>query len=325
MRALIPHTFRTSETLDVDRMNDNFRALGRNLDDVARRRYTHSTMRKQWTAISNTHSDMHRELRFSPPFDVEIVAIEIIAYGTDGATITFTNTANVTGFRDQEITCAGATTRKSFEGLVAAPTSARVASGADARIGWSVDTGTYTIDRLDLLLHVRTDQHAAGLPEFDPAMLDASSTNTTVTLNAEFTTWGVQHGLETSRDEQRTIEIVELPSSSGGAIPSYDTDHLIFQGGRGSGGRTLNRVQVYGVTDNSRGIQVLVQDESSATQATLSATTLTDTKPELVGNADLDDTQTDDPLDATSDWHMVVSTLSGSGELTGCYAVLYFD
>lgn len=315
----VPNIFRDDETLDPARLAENFEALARNLKDVALKRYTHSMVRRQFPALDQADLAGARQFRFTPPWGVEIVAVEMHAWGDDGKVVTLTADSGVTGFVDRTLTMKSDTTRASFEGAVAAPASARIAAGDTAVFSWSIPDATWNVERLDLILHVRADQHAAGLPEFVPPAITAGDTDDPSTMNTAFTDWATQYGLESSRVEQRRIEVIELPASSGGAVPTNDAVHRIPQCGG-----TLERVQYWRMpTTSTRTMNLEVRDETPTVLDTLveGGSTSVPTSDEYTAN----DSQEDAPLNTAKDWSLNYATAGGTGDSPESYAVLFYS
>lgn len=319
MKVTVPHIFRTGETLDPDRLNENFEKMATNLHDVATRRYTHSVMRRQFESSTNASAAYFRQFHFTPPWGVEVVAFEIHVWGTADTVVTVTADSGVTGWVDQKVTAAGATTRASQEGAAAAAASCYIDAAATAKFSWSAP-GTWTINRMDFILHVRTDQHAAGLPEFTPPGLNSGDADDAATLNTAFTSWATQYGLENTRTERRRIEVLQGALTNGASLlHSQDLVHLIPQTGS-----TLARVQLWAGTDTSRALDCDIYDELTANQGTATATG--DGTDLGSGEVTLNDSQEDDPLNASSkDWTMEFGAAAGSGSVDDAYVVLFFE
>lgn len=318
MLNLVPYIFRNGETLDPFRLEANFQALRRNLADAVRLRYTHSVIRRKLSGLTETSTDSERQLFFSPPWPVELVAVELHAFGDDGVDLTLNALSGVTGWQPQAVTMLGADTRGRFEGLTAAPASARIATDAVAKFQLDVDAATFSVDEVEIVLHVRTDQHADGPPTFSPPGITAGDPISMTVFDDAIADWTVQYQVETDRDEQRRIQIVDLADGVTIGTGLIDSDQPLPQCGG-----TLRRVEVYRTTDGQKGITTLVQDETGSTIATLA---VTGTQTEVDGDsAEINDAQDDAPLNAASDWRLRSTLNAAPGNLTSAYAVLYYE
>lgn len=194
MKALIPFTFRTGAIVDDEAVNGNLRALQRDIQRVADRRYTYSTLTFDLDGMADTDTDAARTIKILPPLTVvayfEIVGVELSIYATSGVTWTLTDNGNT----DVSIeTISVATAGTSTEAYVASNRPLLAGDDKYASVILSA-SGASTISRGTLTIHIRADRHkqngnsgASAYASFSPTMVTATTSTAASVINTLIT------------------------------------------------------------------------------------------------------------------------------------------
>lgn len=308
--TLVPHTFRTGETLDPVRVRQNLQRLERMRDDMAARRYTYSSVALTWRDVDQADGDGERERRLvTPTGSLEIVGIEVTLYGSaEDFTLTWSGNVPTNG---ETLTVTGAGTTERVRAYF--DVGLRVSGPTSYSLEVDSDAGSWSIAHLEVRLHLRHDrwQGAPSRTFVPPAIIDGATCdrdelNTAlVALAADITASDATHSI---RLEQIDVlrNLAAAPSAAQGTI------HIP------SRGDTLRRFGLGGVADWGTWIQAVLKDESGSTvdTRTIAGGSTTTYKHTITT---LNETQTrDDPDDSSDDYTVVVTRSVGSGTL---YAV----
>lgn len=187
MKALIPFTFRTGAIVDDEAINGNLRALQRDIQRVADRRYTYSTLTFDLDGMANTDTDAARTIKILHPTTLvsyfEVVGVELSIYATAGATWTLTDVGGLaTALETLTVDTAGTST----EAYAASnrPSLAGDDQYASVRLSAS---GASTISRGTLTLHIRADRHKQNenlIGTFSPTLVSATTSTSASVINS---------------------------------------------------------------------------------------------------------------------------------------------
>lgn len=300
MKALIPYTFRTGAIVDDEAVNGNLRALARDIQRVADRRYTYSTLTFDLDGLANTDTDATRTIKIihpsSPVAYFEVVGVELSVYATAGVTWTLTDVGGLTSSLETlSVDTAGTSTEaynSSNRPLVAGDDQY-----ASVRLSAS---GASTISRGTLTVHIRTDRHkqdsnsgASALATFSPTMVTATTSTAAATLNA----------LITAADTARDTNAANATDMRGFAVAI--TGLASARTLRLPGMRTKSALQITGTVVAGVGESVAISDGTNT--LTLNGT---GTSNLVEGTATLAAFPGDDPTDTGDD---LVLTLTPSG------------
>lgn len=296
MKALIPYTFRTGAIVDDEAVNGNLRALQRDIQRVADRRYTYSTLTFDIDGLADTDTDAARTIKIVHPGSIaayfEIVGVELSIYATAGVTWTLTDIGGLTtALETLSVDTAGTSTEaydSSNRPLVAGDDQY-----ASVRLSAS---GASTISRGTLTVHIRTDRHKqnnTAIGTFTPTMVTATTSTAAATLNA----------LITAADTARDANAANATDLRGFAVAI--TGLASARTLRLPGMRTKSALQITGTVVAGVGESVAISDGTNT--LTLNGT---GTSNLVEGTATLAAFPGDDPTDTGDD---LVLTLTPSG------------
>lgn len=259
-RPYLPHTFRDGATLDVEALRENFEQMAADLDDSTGKRNSHFPLVLPFPSLDQASGTALRQVKFKPSFALEIVARELIVYGTSGET--FTVTADSTGWVDLSVDGLGASTKA----RVGDELSSTVAADGTITVEVDSDASTWAAD-IEVVLWCRADRFSGSLPSaFSVPSLDASVQDTASTLNTAITNYATDVTADTNASTQRRIEAHLFPLSQAGYtggeayvwLPDY--------------GDTIRRVFAYACASGACTVEVDLLDEGANTLATATVT-----------------------------------------------------
>ncbi|MEK9725524.1 MAG: hypothetical protein VW405_18880, partial [Rhodospirillaceae bacterium] len=305
---MVPLVFRDEATLSPDDLNTVLEHTSREIEASVSQRWFHSMCILPFDSIASTDGSAETTIKIRPPFDVDVVSAEFYGCGTSSET--FTVSCDATGAQDLAITGAGATT-------IASDTSGAAFSlAADTTYTWTLaGTGTWTLTRGWVVLHLRGDRHAGSPPTHnitrfaDGDSPDASvfKTQATASLASAATTDAANAGKHTIwvggwRNAQVVTpgEKLWLPAA----------------------GRVIDSADFYATDGAATSCNATLYDEAAGSLVALSVTcSTTATLDSDTGNA-VGDTQPSDPATAASDYYITAAT---GAAVDTAYLVVYFD
>lgn len=296
MKALIPFTFRTGAIVDDEAVNGNLRALARDIQRVADRRYTYSTLTFDIDGMANTDTAAARTIKIIHPDSLvayfEIVGVELSVYATAGVTWTMTDIGGLTTSLETLTVDTAGTSTEAYDSSNR-PLVAGDDQYASVRLSAS---GASTITRGTLTVHIRTDRHKQNdntVGTFSPTMVTATTSTAAATLNA----------LITDADTARDINAGNTTDLRGFAVAI--TGLASARTLRIPGMRTKSALQITGTVVAGVGESVAISDGTNT--LTLNGT---GTSNLVEGTATLAAFPGDDPTDTGDD---LVLTLTPSG------------
>jgi hypothetical protein len=309
----VPHAFKAGDNLDLEKLNDNLEAIGRDNARSFEARYTYSEIRLDLTALTTASAASIRKLAIRRPASsaaVEVYAVELQLYGNaaGAGTVTcsdvtwpvlpFTTTATAT----DEITA-------SSNIPVSVPSSA-----ADVTFTVAFPAG-YTVTAGYLVVHLRCDRGNQGdnLSPVLPSLLSSATANPADALDVELDTLGVSVGQDTAASSDLRCECYATRSLAGTPV--------VFR--VPSGARRLKAVGAYCFA--AAGIDLSVDVAGSGLTA-VNVPVVSDgaTLVYAVANAGAVATTVDDPMDSTDDTTITLSRV-GVGTIAVAYALLWWS
>lgn len=296
MKALIPFTFRTGAIVDDEAVNGNLRALQRDIQRVADRRYTYSTLTFDLDGMADTDTAAARTIKIIHPASItayfEIVGVELSVYATAGVTWTLTDVGGLTSSLETLTVDTAGTSTEAYDS-----SNRPLVAGDDqyASVRLSASAAS-TISRGTLTVHIRTDRHKqnnTAIGTFSPTMVTATTSTAAATLNALIT------AADTARDTNAG-NTTDLRGFSV-AISNLVTARTV----RLPGMRTKSALQITGTVVAGVGESVAISDGTNT--LTLNGT---GTSNLVEGTATLAAFPGDDPTDTGDD---LVLTLTPSG------------
>lgn len=185
-----PRTFRTGGIVDAEDVNDDLRALSRDIKRNADRRYTYCPVVVPLDGMTDADAANTRTIILPVPIDsngfvVEVVGAEVSLYATAGVTWTVTLDDGTRPVVSIPVVTAGAA-------VEARGSTDNPLRFTDPKVLTVVFAGgaASTIVRGSLLLYLRIDRFAndgATFPVYDPTLLSAGSSTAGSLLDAELT------------------------------------------------------------------------------------------------------------------------------------------
>lgn len=182
MISLMPHTFRTGETLDPERINDSLLAAEVDVSDVLAQRFTYSQAAYDIGEVTQVDTDDLRSifLQLPPGIVLQIVGVEFIFYESTG-TVPWTITPNITGLFPATATPTAADTRT----VATSRGVGNLDSSGGLKVTLSAPSAS-TISGGRIIVHFRGDRgaNAADYRSYKPIQLNAESLDTAAILDA---------------------------------------------------------------------------------------------------------------------------------------------
>lgn len=296
MKALIPYTFRTGAIVDDEAVNGNLRALARDIQRVADRRYTYSTLTFDLDGMADTDTDAARTIKIIHPTSItayfEIVGVELSVYATAGVTWTMTDIGGLTSSLETLTVDTAGTSTEAYDSSNR-PLVAGDDQYASVRLSAS---GASTISRGTLTVHIRTDRHKqnnTAIGTFTPTMVTATTSTAASVIN----------NLLTAADTARDTNAANATDMRGFAVAI--TGLAAARTLRLPGMRNKTALQLTGTVVAGVGESVAISDGTNT--LTLNGT---GTSNLVEGTATLAAFPGDDPTDTGDD---LVLTLTPSG------------
>lgn len=314
MKARIPFTFDSLETLSPKKLMSNFQRMAKDVTDMQAQRYVYSSFVLPYDLISSAQSAISRTFRIRAPRSYTIVGVEIQYYQAAGVTLTLTSTA--TGFNTVTLASVALATRAYTYKVQ----NCNVAALTETDFVVGVTAGT--VGACKVIVHIRSSRFASAPVEYKPSQVisissgeDLSASN----LDAEFVE--VQNAVVDDTANQSDLRIQVLSRRSVvSPFPSDDDRIRLF-----SSKRTLHSADVYVVAAATNDAVITIIDESAGTVGTATATA-SGTGSLARTTVSIADTQTkDDPDDSADDYKLIFSR-SGAGAATIglMYSVIYY-
>jgi hypothetical protein len=300
MKAVVPHRWFTGDVLSGSDVNENLRAIARDIKRSQDRRYTYCSVVIPIDGVADTDTAAERTVPvphavFSGAYPVDVVGVELSVYATAGATWTATVTDENSRTLAIDVATAGATT----EAYDATNVPLQLSTSDELQFVLSASAAS-TITRGTLTVHLRCDRHQQNggtLTTYTPGLVNASSSTAGSVLDTELT----NSQLAVTSDETNTSEMRcvcfmanDLTAAQTWRLPS------------GAGTTVLNAT-MYVVGVAARAVDMLVSQTPGSTTLTVTAT---GTSNLVDGSSTIARTSNDDPTDTADD---VVVTLTPTG------------
>lgn len=187
-KAWQPRTFRTGGIVDAEDVNDDLRALSRDIKRNADRRYTYCPVVVPLDGMTDADAANTRTIILPVPADgdgyvVEVVGAEVSLYATAGVTWTVTLDDGTRPIVSIPVVTAGA----AVEARGSTNNPLRFTDPKTLTVVFAGSAAS-TIVRGSLLLYLRIDRFANSsdtFPVYDPTLLSAGSSTTGALLDAE--------------------------------------------------------------------------------------------------------------------------------------------
>lgn len=313
MKALVPNVLRFDHVLDSEYVNENLRAIARDIKRSQDKRYTYCSVVIPIDGVADTDTTAERTVPMPRPvfagntMPVDVVGMELSIFSGTGATWTATVTDENGRTVVLSATTAGATV-EAYDGSNAA----LQISSADELTFVLAGSAANTITRGTLTLHLRCDRHqqvSGTLVTYSPSLVNASTSTAGSVLDTELT----NAQLAVVDDEGATYDMRcicvmanDLAAAQTWRVPS------------GRGTFALNS-HVYAVGTAARSVALDVTIGAgfvTATAATTGTSNLIDTSS-LVA-----DTEDDDPTDTADD--VVVTLTPTGGTISRVFGFLWY-
>lgn len=313
MKALVPNMFRENYVLDSESVNENLRAIARDIKRSQDKRYTYCSVVIPIDGVADTDTTAERTVPMPRPvfagtaMPVDVVGMELSIFSATGATWTATVTDENGRTVVLSVTTAGATV-EAYD----SSNAALQISSADELLFFLAGSAANTITRGTLTLHLRCDRHQqidGTLVTYTPSLVNASTSTAGSVLDTELT----NAQLAVVDDEGATFDMRcmcfmanDLAASAIWRLPSgfgtFALDSHVYA--VGAAARSVDLVSVVGATTNTNTV----------------ATTGT---ADLVDNDSLvNGTESDDPTDTTDD--VVVTLTPTGGTISRVFGFLWY-
>lgn len=189
MIPLLPNRLRDGDNIEVDAINDDLRALARDIELERQRRYVRSTCVFDLTGMTSADDVSLRKFyvrRFGVDNSLEIEGVELVIYTT--VAVTWTVACSDSSFPDLTlltvVDAAAAT-----ENYATTDRAVQVSSDAADLTFTLSASGASTITGGQLIVHFRCDRGNQGsdLSGYAPTLIDATTSTAVATLNDEIT------------------------------------------------------------------------------------------------------------------------------------------
>ncbi len=330
MKAYMPHRFVTATNLDCERINDNLeegaRATQANLD----RRYTYSHAEFPLDGVTDASATVLRQFAIRRPIAgqaVEIVSVEFVVYGAAGDTwtlacsdTTWPSIVAVTSTADTESWPSTAAAALGFS-FLRGPSTSNVpvsipSESTDVTFTVSCPTGA-TITAGRIIVHLRCDRGNQGTSHagYTPTLIDSSSSTAASLLNTEITALTSAVSRDTTNDKDLRLETFAVRDLANSAALAVRMP---------SGARRIMRVQGYVVAAATETIEFALSGDITAILVTVAGSGVT---ARTTGGftAITDVTQDDDPMDATDDLVVDISSHGGSVSILLAYINIWWS
>lgn len=309
--TMLPYVFRDGQ-LDPKAINENFRVIGSELDDLKSRRYFHCPIHVDFGEVGSADNAAEVEHIGTVPSvsSLEVIGVEVFCYAATSQSFTLTLEVSgvaVAGWNDITITGAGATTLA----YKAANCNAKLASLDE----FSVKLNSYgTASHFAVTLHTRHCRFDGVLPsDYSPVQVDASNTDSAATLNAGLDNADTE--LDTEESRRKAMRCTHMLLARNKALGTYSNKLPSFGG-------TLLRLDVSGYANGASTGTVTMKDEAAASVGTAASWSSSGQINDQINN--ITDTQgIDDPTDTNDDYDLEISA-SGAGDLTMVSAFVWW-
>lgn len=313
MKALVPNVFRTDYVLDSEFVNENLRAIARDITRSQDKRYTYCSVVIPIDGVADTDTTAERTVPMPRPvvsttaMPVDVVGMELSVFSAIGATWT----ATVTDENGRTVVLSATTAGATVEAYDASNVPLQI-STADELLIFLVGSAANTITRGSLVLHLRMDRHQQNdgtLTRYTPSLVNASTSTAGSVLDTELT--NAQNAVvddEGANLDMRCMafmandlaasQIWRLPSGKG----TFALDSHVYA--VGAAARSVDFVSVVGASTNTN------------TVATTGTSNLVD------NDSTMNATESDNPTVTTDD--VVVTLTPTGGTISRVFGFLWY-
>ena len=301
MKALVPNVFRTDYVLDSEAVNENLRAIARDIKRSQDKRYTYCSVVIPIDGVADTDTSAERTIPLPHAYiagtamPVDVVGMELSIFSATGATWT----ATVTDENGRTVVLSAATAGATVEAYDSSNVPLQLSTSDELLFVLAGSTAN-TITRGTLTLHLRCDRHqqnGGSLVTYTPSLVHSRTSTAGSVLDTELT----NAQLAVIDDEGATLDMRCLCVMANDLAASQ-----IWRFPSGKGTLVVNQ-HVFAVGAAARSVD-LVSTVGATTTTTTANTTgtgnLVDTIGSIVASED------DDPTDTVDD---VVVTLTPTG------------
>lgn len=314
MKALVPHRFQTGDVLSDTDVNENLRAIARDVSRSQARRYTYCSVVIPLDGVVDTDTAAERTVPVPRPvfagtsFPIDVVGMELSVFATAGATWT----ATVTDENSRTVVLSVATAGATVEGYDVSNVPLQISS-ADELLIVLAGSAANTITRGTLTLHLRADRHQQNdgtLVTYTPTLVFPQSPTAGATLDAQMT--AIQSAVVDdtgANSDMRCIcvmandlgaaQIWRLPSGAGTAALS---SHVYAVG---TAARSVDMTSLVGAVTNTNTVN------------TTGTSNLVDNVSTVNGSED------DDPTDTADD--VVITLTPTGGAISRVFGFLWYE
>lgn len=309
----VPRVFRSTENLDPESLNDNFRRIARDIAANLDQRYTYGPpMFLPLDGMTNASAQVLREFairRQAAALGLEVCSYEIVVYATAG--VTWTLTPSDTTMPAVSVLTVGATTEAYAELAVPIPVSS---AAADLLLTATADAAS-TITRGYIVVHTRADRGNMGSSHagYAPAMIDASTARDGATLDAIFTGLGLAADRDAANDKDLRVECFAIRTLASGSSVTL----LLPSGAR----RILGTVAyIVGGVGTTATVTVTGTGLSGSSVAVVG----TGATNRVAGTDSASGSLNDDPTDSADDATVTIA-ITGGGTANLAYVLVFWS
>jgi len=303
----VPHHFVDGDNLDMEKINDNLEAIGRDIERSLEARYTYSTITLDIDGVTEASAAVLRAVAIRRPSAgnaLEVYAVEVVLYAA-GAVV-WTLACSDTSWPSITVTAAGATVEAHASGGI--PVS--VTSAAADLTFTLTPASASTCTRGYIVVHLRVDRGNQGTSHAGhfPALLTSATTAPATSIDAEL----VSLAAAAARDTTNSVDVRCEMFSTRGLTSGSSVSWALPSGAR----RILGSVQYVVGAAGSIATGTVTGTGLSGSSAAATATGAT----VLVATVDAaSGSLADEPMDSTDD---ATVTITVSGGVTAALAAL---
>lgn len=307
MKAHAPFEFSTGQNLDLQRLNETFRQLSRDINRNLSQRFTYSRAKFSLTTAVTATPEVQRTFYVRRPGTdnaVEVIGVELRLFGNAAGTATVTCSDST--WPTLSLTTSASTTTECYTSSfrpVSVPSSSSDVTFVVAF------PAAYTVTAGDLIVHTRCDRGNQGSShaDFNPTLFASTATaaDRATDANALFTAAEAAVSADSANDKDLRLETFVVRGLGAGLTRTFRL---------ASGARRLLRVQVYTACDAGEEVR-----------ATLSGSGLTSVAVQVAGTsvsaiatggaaAGATATTANDPMDSTDDVTLEIAE-AGAGDV----------
>lgn len=304
----VPHRFTTGQNLDVDKLNDNLRAIADDVNRSLTRRRIHSFGVYFFDGITEATAQVLREVPLrldSAAQDLSVVGVEVVLYATNA--VDWTATPSESGGRVTTVTGAGAT----VEAHAASYAPFVVDQSASDSLVTLATAGTSTVTKGYIVVHFCYDRliGGAGDPgENVPEYVSAATADLVASLNTSIAAFATTLNTYDLASLPRRFEVYTARAVGASSV-SFRAPSGVMAG---------ILVQAWAVGPAAHTARVTVGAETCDVNTTGSTN-------RIYNSAALTTAPNNDPTDTTDDTVVTLSRQAGASPIDLIVALVHWE